>query len=283
VLFLYLTVLLRQAPIFSSFIRTVFQSIGRGKRSCSGISGRTGAVKQSLVGVVAALLNFMAEFLDTTAISQNIETLLESARERVVLISPYLKLREKIRELLEDATLRDVAVTIVYGKRKRCDEIERLKAIAGIKLGFCKNVHSKCYLNEHVGIITSLNLHEFSEAENREMGVFFSRENDSELFQRTFDEAERTIRLSETLHDTKPARSFALKTTTGAFKKLSTAKLAKQIGLQTRILTEKLIGHGYLELRQGDKPYLTRKGRGVGGEFRFGKGPCVIWPPNLKI
>jgi phosphatidylserine/phosphatidylglycerophosphate/cardiolipin synthase-like enzyme len=225
----------------------------------------------------------MAEFLDTTAISQKIETLLETARERVVLISPYLKLREKIRELLEDATLRNVAVAIVYGKRKRCDEIERLKAIAGVKIAFCKNVHSKCYLNEHVGIITSLNLHEFSEAENREMGVFFSRETDSELFQQTFDEAERTIRLSETLYDTKPARSFALKTSAGGFEKLSTANLAKQIGLQTRTLTEKLIGRGYLELRAGRKKYLTPKGRDAGGEFRMGKGPCIIWPRSLEI
>jgi len=45
----------------------------------------------------------MADFLDTTATSFQIERLLKSARERIILISPYLKLRPRIRELIEDA------------------------------------------------------------------------------------------------------------------------------------------------------------------------------------
>lgn len=38
------------------------------------------------------------------------------------------------------------------------------------------NVHCKCYLNENYLLITSMNMYEYSEENNREMGVLFSRE-----------------------------------------------------------------------------------------------------------
>jgi phosphatidylserine/phosphatidylglycerophosphate/cardiolipin synthase-like enzyme len=138
----------------------------------------------------------MAEFLDTTATSYNIERLLKSAREHIVLISPYLKLRPRIRELIEDAARLKVTVHIVYGKKERCDEIERLRPLSGVQVTFCKNVHAKCYLNETFGIITSLNLYDFSEAKNQEMGILFQRAGDAQLYQQAHDEAQRIIRIS---------------------------------------------------------------------------------------
>ncbi len=60
----------------------------------------------------------MAEFLDTTAISYHLERLLKTAKRRIVLISPYLKLRLRVRELIEDAAQLGVQVQIVYGKKE---------------------------------------------------------------------------------------------------------------------------------------------------------------------
>jgi len=34
-----------------------------------------------------------------------------------------------------------------------------------------KNLHAKCYLNENTAIITSMNLYQFSQENNREMGI----------------------------------------------------------------------------------------------------------------
>jgi hypothetical protein len=104
----------------------------------------------------------MAEFLDTTAISYNIERLLKTAQQRVVIISPYLKFRQRIRELIQDASRRDVPVDIVYGKTKECEEAERFTGLTNVRVLFCRSVHAKCYLNEQGGIITSLNLYDFS-------------------------------------------------------------------------------------------------------------------------
>jgi hypothetical protein len=53
--------------------------------------------------------------------------------------------------------------------------------------------------------------------------------------------------------------------------------------VQTTQLFNKLIGRGYLELRDGDKRYLTSAGKNAGGEFRIGKGPYFLWPADLKV
>ena len=103
----------------------------------------------------------MANFLDTTEISFRIERLLKTAEKRIILISPYLKLRPRVRELIEDAVRLGVRVHVVYGKKEICDAADQLRGVAGVKVTFCKNVHAKCYLNEKVGIITSLNLYHF--------------------------------------------------------------------------------------------------------------------------
>ena len=71
----------------------------------------------------------MAEFVDTTAISYRIERLLKDAQQRVVLISPYVKLRPRIRELIEDALRRRVTVRIVYGEKEECGGGDLLRAV----------------------------------------------------------------------------------------------------------------------------------------------------------
>lgn len=44
----------------------------------------------------------MSKFLNTSATTYYLEELIKNARERLYLISPYLKLNDRIKELLED-------------------------------------------------------------------------------------------------------------------------------------------------------------------------------------
>nr|WP_246254484.1 hypothetical protein [Comamonas jiangduensis] len=76
-------------------------------------------------------------------------------------------------------------------------EIEWLKAQSYIRTSFCKNLHAKCYLNESDAIVTSLNLYEFSQINNNEMGILIRREDDAELYKDTYEEAQRIIRISD--------------------------------------------------------------------------------------
>ncbi len=140
----------------------------------------------------------MAKFLNTSATNYYLEEMIKSAKERLILISPYLKLNDRIKELLEDKNRLKIDVRIVYGKGELQPELVNwLKSLTYIRTSFCKNVHAKCYLNEESCIITSLNLYEFSQVNNNEMGVWISRTDDSILFKDAYEEAQRIIRISD--------------------------------------------------------------------------------------
>lgn len=58
----------------------------------------------------------------------------------------------------------------------------------GIRTSLCKNLHAKCYLNENEAIITSMNLYEFSQMNNNEMGIHLTKSGNPELSQAAYDE-----------------------------------------------------------------------------------------------
>lgn len=140
----------------------------------------------------------MAKFLNTSATNYFLEELIKGATERLLLISPYLKLNERIKELLEDKNRLKIDVRIVYGKTElQPSEVNWLKQLAYIRTSYCHNLHAKCYLSESACIITSLNLYDFSQINNNEMGIYLSREEDAELYQNAYEEAQRIIRISD--------------------------------------------------------------------------------------
>lgn len=130
----------------------------------------------------------MAKFLNTSATNYFLEELIKTARDRLILISPFLKLNDRIKELLEDKNRLKIDVRIIYGKNElQNDEISWLSNLTYVRTSFCKNLHAKCYLNEESCIITSLNLYEFSQVNNNEMGVSVSRLEDPDLYKEAYE------------------------------------------------------------------------------------------------
>ena len=236
----------------------------------------------------------MAKFLNTSATNYFLEELIKSASERLILISPYLKLNDRIKELLEVKNRLKIDVRIVYGKNElQPEEINWLRELTFIRTSFCKNLHAKCYLNEETCIITSLNLYEFSQVNNNEMGVALSRADDGVLYREAFEEAQRIIRISDEIRMSleKVVKDNAAKPpppvddeSEDDAEKLTSSRLGKKLGLGTRELLDKLCAAGYLEARDG-KHYLTEAGRNAGGEFRISRryGPYFLWPESLSI
>lgn len=125
----------------------------------------------------------MAEFLTTRGISHHIEDLIIKCKTKLVLVSPYLKLSQLFYQRLKDAATRGVRITIVYGKKELKPEEEgRLAELQNIQVYYFKDLHAKCYFNETKMVITSMNMYEFSEINNREMGVLIDRATDKKLF-----------------------------------------------------------------------------------------------------
>lgn len=231
----------------------------------------------------------MAKFLNTSATNYFLEELVKGAKDRLVLISPFLRLNERIKELLADKNRLKIDVRIVYGKSElQPDEIKWLRELTYLRTSFCKNLHAKCYLNEELCIITSLNLYEFSQVNNNEMGVLIRRSEDAALYKDAYEEAQRIIRISDeiriSVETVERETEAVLDTDVAGYDKLTTSKLAKKMAIKTNELNERLVKAGYLETRDA-KEYITAKGKEAGGEFRMSPryGPYFLWPENLHL
>jgi phosphatidylserine/phosphatidylglycerophosphate/cardiolipin synthase-like enzyme len=234
----------------------------------------------------------MAKFLNTSAASYYLEELIKGAKSRLLLISPYLKLNDRIRELLKDANNPGLSVHILYGKKELpAGELAWLKDHPHIQTRFCKNLHAKCYLNEEACILTSLNLYDFSQVNNNEMGILLKRKSEPELYQQVIDEAERLLRISGDSPTRRLAKPAVPDETTKRPKtfdandgKLTTSKLAKKLELTTEQATQSLLENGLLE-RRGDKLFVTEKAKAMGAEFRVSKkfGGFFLWPDDLVL
>jgi len=140
----------------------------------------------------------MAKFLDTTGVSYHLQQLINNANEKLILISPFLKINERIRQSLEDKDRLKIDIRIIYGKNElQPEENNWLRSLQSIRSSFCKNLHAKCYMNENEAIITSMNLYEFSQINNNEMGIYLSKSEDSELYQNVYNEVMRLVRISD--------------------------------------------------------------------------------------
>lgn len=234
----------------------------------------------------------MAKFLNTSATNYYLEELIKNASDRLILISPFLKLNDRIKELLEDKNRLKIDVRIVYGKSElQPMEISWLNELSFIRTSFCKNLHAKCYMNESSCIITSLNLYEFSQVNNNEMGVHVSREEDAVMYRDTYEEAQRIIRISDEVRVSmqkveKPIQENAVSKLDSPAKdnvstKITSSKLASKLKLKTPELLERLLLSGYIE-EENEKQTLTDKGVTAGGEAKKGRfGAYLIWPEDF--
>jgi hypothetical protein len=58
----------------------------------------------------------MAKFLNTSATNYFLEELIKGARDRLILISPFLRLNDRIKELLADKNRLKIDVRIVLAR-----------------------------------------------------------------------------------------------------------------------------------------------------------------------
>ncbi len=132
----------------------------------------------------------MAEFLTTNGTSYHIEDIILKAKKELTLLSPYLQLSKTLFERLLDCSNKGVKITLIYGKDElKPNEKKSLAELPTLELLFFENLHAKCYFNESKMVITSMNMYEFSEKNNREMGVLVNSVDDKNLYEGAVQEA----------------------------------------------------------------------------------------------
>jgi len=131
------------------------------------------------------------------------------ARKELFLVSPYLQLSKTFHERLMDASSKGVIIHLIYGKDElKPNERNSLAKVKSLKMYYFENLHAKCYFNEHTMVITSMNMYEFSEKNNREMGVLIRLAQDVDLFEKAKFETLSIIKNSEINQPTRVERKF---------------------------------------------------------------------------
>jgi hypothetical protein len=121
----------------------------------------------------------MAIFLHGNEINLALEDIISNADKELVIISPYIKLHGRIKDLFQDLKkLPEVSIIIAYGKNDGenykslgKDDFLFLREFPNIEIKYEQRLHAKYYANEFSSLLTSMNLHEYSQNNNIEFGI----------------------------------------------------------------------------------------------------------------
>lgn len=121
------------------------------------------------------------ELLETTALSHEIEKLIKDSNDFTIIVSPYLKINNRLKPKLSECFNRNNRNLVIYRDNELTnDEKKWLNSYTNVTLIPIKNLHAKSYINENTAIIASMNLYDYSQINNHEIGVKISFENDND-------------------------------------------------------------------------------------------------------
>lgn len=236
----------------------------------------------------------MAKYLRTSSISAELENLIRDAKKELYIISPYLKLSDHVKELLNDKEREKVEVRIVFGKQELAPtEMSYLEGLKYIRLYFSKNLHAKCYLNESKMIIASMNLYEFSQVNNREMGILIdtSIEEDKLVYEDAEKDIESIIHNSEDFSYVKAPQKRSGNDRSESLphskknNSNSSLKTTKELSQETGISSQKINAwfvDNKMMYKKDDDWIATKKGSEKGGVSKSGQyGKFVVWPQEI--
>lgn len=121
----------------------------------------------------------MAKFIKGNELNAELEKILDTAEQQVLLISPYIKLHDRykasLRGLLDKP---EVEIVVLFGKNEeditksiQKEDLEFLMEFPNIQIRHEKRLHAKYYANERKALLTSMNLYDFSQNNNIEAGI----------------------------------------------------------------------------------------------------------------
>ena len=115
------------------------------------------------------------QFLTTKAIGYYLEKMLEEASEKIIIVSPYIKMSLRVRDILREKLKAGVEITIIH----REDFADKDFATATIQRN---NLHAKCFMTEKACIVGSMNLYDYSQVNNDEMAFLIENDGRPDIF-----------------------------------------------------------------------------------------------------
>lgn len=119
------------------------------------------------------------EFLFDNQLIAALEKLIRDAKHELLLISPFIDLDARIEDALkEKISKHDFKLRVVFGKNEnniyksiKKNSIDFLMKFPNIEIRYNERLHAKFFKNDYDYIMTSLNLYDFSLANNIEVGI----------------------------------------------------------------------------------------------------------------
>jgi phosphatidylserine/phosphatidylglycerophosphate/cardiolipin synthase-like enzyme len=113
----------------------------------------------------------MIDVISNHNIPSEILNIIQLSQKYVVIVSPYIKLWEHLTLQLKSSIKRGVLIKWYYRTNEvKPKIIDELKDI-GVQMKNIDNLHTKLYLSEDFGMISSMNLYEFSSTSSQEIGL----------------------------------------------------------------------------------------------------------------
>lgn len=125
----------------------------------------------------------MSKFVTGEELANVVYNILFEAKEKLVLVSPFIKLDAYFRKILDQHVHNpQLEILVVFGKNPghvtrsvSREDLDYFTKFQNITLVYAPTLHAKYYGNEAKGVVTSINLYDYSFEHNIEFGVYSER------------------------------------------------------------------------------------------------------------
>jgi hypothetical protein len=122
----------------------------------------------------------MSKFITGLELEETISKIIWETKETLLIVSPFIKLDDYFKKLFDNHLNNPkIHILIVFGKNENNisrslskNDFEYFKKFLNISIIYVPNLHAKYYGNEKKGVITSINLYDYSFKNNIEFGVY---------------------------------------------------------------------------------------------------------------
>lgn len=121
----------------------------------------------------------MTKFITGDELEDTIDKIIWEAQKCLMLVSPFIKLDNHFKKIFNKHLKNDkLSIIILFGKNEgniqkslNKEDFEFFTQFPNISIIYVPNLHAKYYANEKEGVITSVNLYDYSFVHNIEFGV----------------------------------------------------------------------------------------------------------------
>lgn len=150
----------------------------------------------------------MNKFITGENLENAVYEIIWEAKKNLIIVSPFIKLDDYFKRLFDNHINNPkLHILIVFGKNETekskslsNDDFNYFKKFLNISIVYVPNLHAKYYGNDKKGVITSINLYDYSFKNNIEFGVYselnllskYRKNADNEAWQTCYNLAEKS-------------------------------------------------------------------------------------------